>query len=74
MKYNYIVVSNADIIDKVYMNNIIIILGELHQLSIRRSHFDHNNSHLNTPFQHKMHLIYVNTLGVNKLEARIIYK
>ena len=74
MQYNYIAVSNVVLIDKVYYNNIIIIIGELYQLSFCKSHFGHNNSHFNTLSQHKMHLMYVNTLCVQKLEARITYK
>ena len=37
VQYNHIAISNADMIDKVYRKNIIIILGELYQLSIHRS-------------------------------------
>ena len=37
-------VSNADIIDKVYSNITITIMGELYQLSIHRINFSHNNS------------------------------
>ena len=73
MQYNYIAVSNVVLIDKVYYNNIIIIIGELYQLSFRKSHFGHNNSHFNTLSQNKMHLIYVNTLCGKKLETRITY-
>ena len=75
MQYNYIAVSNVVLIDKVYNNNnIIIILGELYQLSFCKSHFGHNNSHFNTFSQYKMHLMYVNTLCVHELETRITYK
>ena len=56
VQYNYIVVSNVVLIDKVYNNNIIIILGELYQLSFCKSHFGHNNNHFNTLSQHKMPL------------------
>ena len=68
MQYNYIAVSNVFLIDKNYNNNIIIILGELYQLSFCKSHFGHNNSHFNTFSQHKMHVMYVSTLCVHKLE------
>ena len=74
MQYNYIAVSNVAMIDKVYINIIIIILGELYQPSFCKSHFGHNNSHFNTLSQHKMHLMYVNTLCVHKLETSITYK
>ena len=74
LQYIYIEVSNIDMIDKVYTKIIIIILSELYQLSIHRSCFGHNNSHCNTLFQHKIHLMYVNTLCVHTLEARITYK
>ena len=73
VQYNNIAISNADMIDKFYRNNIIIILSELYQLSIHRSHFGHNNSHSNNISQQKMHLMYVNTLCVKKLELRITY-
>ena len=53
VQYNYIAISNADMIDEFYRNNIIIILGELYQLSIRRSHFGHKNSHYNNIPQQK---------------------
>ena len=54
-------------IDEVYRNNIIInILGKLYELSICRSHFGHNNSHVNTLSQHKIHLMYVNKFCVQK--------
>ena len=62
VKYNYIAFYNADMIDKSYRNNINIILGDLYQISIRRSHFDHNNSHFNTIFQHKIQLMYVSIM------------
>ena len=71
MQYNYIAVSNVFLIDKVYNNNIIIILGDLYQLSFCKSHFGHKNSHFNTLSQHKMHLMYVNTLCVHKLQTMI---
>ena len=74
MKYNYIAVSNVVLIVKVYNNIIIIILGELYQLSFCKSHFGHNNSHFNTLSQHKMHLMYVNMLCVQKPETSITYK
>ena len=74
MQYNYIAVSNVVLIDKVYNNIIIIIIGELYQLIFCKSHFGQNNSHFNTHSQHKMHLMYVNTLCVHKLETRITYK
>ena len=61
-------------IAKVYRKNIIIILGELHQLSIIRSNLVNNNSHFNILSQHKIQLTYVNTLCVHKSEARITYK
>ena len=67
MKYNHIEISNADMIDKMYWNNNIIILGELYQLSICRIHIGHNNSHFNDLSQHKMHL----TFCVHKLETSI---
>ena len=73
MQYNYIAVSNVVLIDKVYNNNIIIILGELYQLIFCKSHFGHNNSHFNTLSQHKIHLMYLNKLRVHKLETRITY-
>ena len=73
MQYNYIAVSNVVLIDKVYNNIIIIILGELYQLSFCKSHFGHNNSHFNNISQHKMHLMYVNMLCVHKLETRMTY-
>ena len=74
MQYNYIALSNVVLVDKGYNNNIIIILGELYQLSFCKSSFIHNNSHFNTLSQHKMHLMYVNMLCVHKLETRITYK
>ena len=74
MQYNYIAVYNVVLIDKVYNNNNIIIIGELYQLSFCKSHFGHNNSHFNILSQHKMHLMYVNTLCLHKLETRITYK
>ena len=74
MQYNYIAVSNVILIDKVYNNNIIIIIGELYQLSFCKSCFGHNNSHFNTLSQPIIHLMYVNTLCVHKLETRITYK
>ena len=73
VQYNYITVYNVILIDKVYNNIIIIILGELYQLSFCKSRFNHNNSHFNTLSRHKMHLMYVNTLFVHKLETRITY-
>ena len=74
VKYNYISVSNVILIDKVYDNIIIIIIGELYQLSFCKSNFVHNNSSFNTLSQYKMHLMYVNTLCAHKLEIRIKYK
>ena len=74
MQYNYIAVSNVVLIDKNYNYNIIIIIGELYQLSFCESHFGHNNSHFNTLSRHKMHLMYVNTLFAHKLETSITYK
>ena len=74
MQCNYIAVSNVIFIDKVYYNKIIIILGELYQLSPCKSHFGHNNGHFNPLSQHKMHMMYVKTLCVQKLETRITYK
>ena len=74
VQYNHIAISNTDMIDKVYRNNSIIILGDLYQLSIHISHFGHNNSHFNNISQQKMHLMYVNTFCVKKLESRITYK
>ena len=74
MQYNYIAVSNVVLIDKVYTNNIIIIIGELYQLSFCKSNFGHKNSHFNALSQHKMHLMHVNTLCAHKLETRITYK
>ena len=74
MQYNYIAISNVVLIDKVYNNNNIIILGELYQLSICKIHFGHNNSHFNTLSQNKMHLMYVNTLCIHRSETRITYK
>ena len=73
MQYNYIAVSNVVLIDKVYNNIIIIIivLGELYQISFCKSH---NNGPFNTFSQHKMHMMYVNTLCVHTLETRIAYK
>ena len=68
MKYNHIEISNADMIDKMYWNNNIIILGELYQLSICRIHYGHNNSHFNNIPQQKMHLMYINTFCVKKTE------
>ena len=47
-------VSNTYMIDKVYRNNIIIIVGKLYELSICRSEFGHNNSHSSTLSQHKI--------------------
>ena len=68
-------VSNVVLINNVYNNNInIIIIDELCQLSYCKSHFGHNNSNFNTISQHNMHLMYVNTLCVHKLETRITYK
>ena len=74
MQYNYIAVSNVVLIDKDYNNIIIIIIGDLYQLSFCKSNFGHNNSHFNTLSQHKMYLMYVNKLCVHKLETRITYK
>ena len=74
MQNNNIAVSNVVLIDKVYNNNNIIIIGDLYQLSFCKSNFGHNNSHLNTLFQHNMYLMYVNTLWAHKLETRITYK
>ena len=74
MQYNYIAVSNVVLIDKVHNNNINIIIGDLYQLSFCKSSFCPNNSHFNTLSQHKMHLMYVNTLCVHKMETRITYK
>ena len=74
VRYKYIAVSNVVLIDKVYNNIIIIILGELYQLVFCKSHFGHNNIHFNTLSRHKMHLMYVSTLCVHKLETRITYK
>ena len=74
MQYNYIAVSSVIFIDKVYYNNIIIILGELYQISFCKSRFNHNNGPFNTFSQHKIHLMYVNTLCVHKLKTRITYK
>ena len=74
MQHNYIAVYNVILIDKFYYNNIIVILGELYQISFCKSRFGHNNSHFNTLYQHKMHLMYVNTLCVQKLETRIKYR
>ena len=68
VQYNYIEISNAEMIDKVYRNNISIILGELYQLSISRIHYGHNNSHFNNIPQQKMHLMYINTFCVKKTE------
>ena len=62
MQYNYITVYNVVLIDKFYNDNITIILGELYQLNYCKIHVGHNNSHFNTLSQHKMHLMYVNTL------------
>ena len=73
MQYHYIAISNADIIYQVYRNNIIIILGELYQPIILRIRFGHNNSHFNNLSQNKIHLMYVNTFCVQKLESRITY-
>ena len=67
MQYIYIEVSNVVLIDKVYSNNIIIIIGDLYQLSFCKSRFGHNNSHFNTLSQHKIHMMYVNTLCAHKL-------
>ena len=64
VQYNYIGVSNVVLIDKVYSNNIIIILGQ----------FGHSNSNLHTLYQHKIYLMYVNTLCVYKLETRITHR
>ena len=61
-------------VDKFYNDNITIILGELYQLIFCKSHFGHKNSHINTLSQHKMHLMYVNTLCLHKSETRITYK
>ena len=74
MQYNYIAVSNVVLIDKVYNNNIIIIIGDLYQLSFCKINFGYNNSHFNTLSQHKMYLMYVKTSCVQKLETRITYK
>ena len=74
MQYNFKAVSNADMIDKVYRNNIIIILGDLYQLIILISNLVYNNIHFNTLSQHKIHLMYANKLCVHKLEASIAYK
>ena len=71
---DYIAVSNVFLIDKFYYNNIIIILGELYQLSYCKINSGHKNSCFNTIYQHKMHLMYVNMLCVQKLETRITYK
>ena len=51
-------------IDEVYRNNIIIVLGDLYQLSICSSNFVDNNSHFKNISQQKMHLMYVNILCV----------
>ena len=53
VQYNYISISNADMINKVWRNIIIIILGVFYQLSIRRSHFGQDNSHFNIYFSTK---------------------
>ena len=73
MQYNYIAVSNVVLIDKFYNNNIIIIIGELYQLSFCKIHFGHNHSHFNTLSQHKIHLMYVDKLCLNKSETRTTY-
>ena len=53
----------------------MIIPGDLYELFIFcKSKIFHNNSHLNTLSQHKMNLMYVKTLAVNKLETWITYK
>ena len=74
MQYNYTAVSNVVLIDKVYNNIIIIIIGELYQLSYYKIHYGHNNIYFNTLYQHKIPLMYVNTFCVHKLETRITYK
>ena len=51
-------------IDEVYRNNIIIVLGDLYQLSICSSNFVDNNSHFKNISQQTMHLMYVNILCV----------
>ena len=58
MQYNYIAVYNVVLIDQVYNNNIIIIIGDLYQLSFCKIHFGHNNSHFNNLSKHKIHLMY----------------
>ena len=65
--YNYIAFYKTYMIDKVYRNIIIIILGKLYELSICRSNFGHKNSNFNTLSQHKIHLMYVNILCVQNL-------
>ena len=73
MQYNYIALSNVFLIDKVYRNNIINILGELNQLIFCKSDFGHNNSHFNTISQYKTHLMNVSMLFIKNLDTRITY-
>ena len=74
MQYIYIAVYNVVLIDKVSNNNNNIIIGELYQLSFSKSFFSHNNNNFNNFYLHKMYLMHVITLCVQKLETKILYK